>query len=706
MIPPALPAQVAAAPVTGLILAPGGKPLAGALVEAGGRQVRTDAQGRFSLPGGEEVRISAPGFEAQIRRVQPGQVLTVLLQPQAVATVEVTEGSGYSSQEGSTSTLSRLDIYTTPGAAADVFQAVKGLPGVSNASEGAELFVRGGRPEEVGIYLNGGRLARPFHYPTVQGGIFSAVDTALVTRVGFVPGGFSARYGDALSAVLDLSTEVEEPRTGGALILALPTQGAMAETSVGGAALRGSVRRGSPELLDKWYGLAATFEEAPESLDTQVGWQQDLGPGRLQLTALGSRSHLGVETRIANQVGLYLNENHSAYGAAQWRQALGGSASLLLAASRNAYRQAWTFGGWGIDAGEATDQVRAELTEALAPAHTLEGGLEGAQVRRTPVGQVPYDQADWNPGARARTFSYAFDGRREGAYFTWRAQLDPAWGLSLGGRVDRYGLPGETTRDLRGTLSHLLKEGFTLRASWGTFHQAPSPEQLDPHAGNRDLRVQRATHALLALDATWKGWAAWNARVELYRKDYDRLVVEDPVLRYASTGRGYAQGADLFLKGQRGAWRGWVGYGYLDTKRREGRQFTLGPGPASVPHNLTAALLWDPTPGWEGSLAWRYATGAPVTPLVGGTPNAAGGWDPVEGPRYGDRLPLYHRADLRLTRLLAWRGLRVVGFLEVMNLLDRHNAAAYSYTADFSARRPEESTFSRRILVAGLTLGW
>ena len=705
---PALPAQVATAPISGIVVAPGGRPLAGALVEAGGRQVRTDAQGRFSLalPGGGELRLSAPGFEAQVRRAQPGQALTVLLQPQAVATVEVTEGSGYTSQDGSTSTLTRLDIYTTPGAAADVFQAIKGLPGVSNATEGAELYVRGGKPEEVGIFLNGGRLARPFHYPSVQGGVFSAVDTALVTKVGFVPGGFSARYGDALSAVLDLSTEVEEARTGGSLILAIPTQGAMAETAIGGAALRGSLRRGSPELLDRWYGLAATFEEAPESLDGQVGWQQDLGPGRLQLTALGSRSHLGVETRIANQTGRYLNRNHGAYGAAQWRQALGESASLLLVASRNAYRQAWTFGPWGLDTGEATDHARVELTKSLSPAHTLEGGLEGTQLHRTPTGQVPYDPSDWNPGARPRAFAYAFDGRRQGAYLTWRWQLDPAWGLSLGGRTDRYGLPGETTRDLRGTLSYLLQEGVTLRASWGTFHQAPTPEQLDPYAGNRDLRVQRATHALLSMDAAWKGQATWNLRVELYRKDYDRLVVEDPLLRYVATGRGYAQGVDLFLKAQRGAWRGWVGYGYLDTARREGRQFTLGPVPTSVPHNLTAALLWDPSPGWEWSLAWRYATGAPVTPIQGGTPNGSGGFDPVEGPRYGDRLPLYHRADLRLTRLLGWRGHRAVGFLEVMNLLDRHNAASYSYSADFSTRRPEESTFSRRILVAGVSLSW
>ena len=41
-----------------------------------------------------------------------------------------------------------------------------------------------------------------------------------------------------------------------------------------------------------------------------------------------------------------------------------------------------------------------------------------------------------------------------------------------------------------------------------------------------------------------------------------------------------------------------------------------------------------------------------------------------------------------------------------MNLLGRHNAASYSYTPDFSARRVNESYFSRRILVAGISLTW
>jgi hypothetical protein len=216
----------------------------------------------------------------------------------------------------------------------------------------------------------------------------------------------------------------------------------------------------------------------------------------------------------------------------------------------------------------------------------------------------------------------------------------------------------------------------------------------------------RATHALASLDAAWKGSLDWNLRLEAYRKDYDHLVVDDPALRYVSSGRGYAQGLDLLLKAARPGWRGWIGYGYLDTVRKEGKQPRLGPVPTSVPHNLTVLSSHSLAPGWELAGTFRYASGSPVTPVLGATKDPRGGWDPIQGPPYSDRLPVYHRVDLRLTRLFHRRGVTCVVFGEVMNLLARHNAASYAYSADFRERHIHESYFSRRILVAGASLSW
>jgi hypothetical protein len=149
-----------------------------------------------------------------------------------------------------------------------------------------------------------------------------------------------------------------------------------------------------------------------------------------------------------------------------------------------------------------------------------------------------------------------------------------------------------------------------------------------------------------------------------------------------------------------------VGCGNLDTKRKEDLQVEVGPSPTSVPHNLTAVSSHTLKPGWELAGTFRYASGSPVTPVLGATTNPGGGWDPIEGPRYSDHLPAYHRVDVRLTHLFSRWGGNWAVFGEVMNLLNRHNAASCTYTPDYSVRTVNESYFSRRILVAGLSLGW
>ncbi|MBL0312406.1 MAG: TonB-dependent receptor [Holophagaceae bacterium] len=697
-----------AALLGGVVMGPGGAPIAGAVVATGAQQVLTDAKGGFSLKveGAVVLRISAKGFSPQEREAKPGETVLVLLEREAQgATVEVVEGSGYSS-EGPSSSISRLEIYMTPGAAADVFQATKALPGVSNASEGAELFVRGGKPEEVGIYLNGGRLPRPYHHPNTQGGIFSSVDTAMVTRLDFIPGGFSAKYGDALSAVLDLSTEESSPvRTGSALIN-LAGQGIQQDEPVGGGVLRGSYRHASPVLLDKLYGLSPNFTDSPISDDLQLNHQTPLGTGRLTTTAIFSQDHLAVDTRIANVVGIYDNRSRTRFLTGQFTQALGERTVLSLTVSDSRFHEAWSFGPWGITQEEHDGFLRAEGAIQVNEAITIESGLDRDQLRLDPRGMVPFDLANWNSDAAPRVFAYGIDGVRTGAYATVRWLISSRWGLSIGGRSDRYGLLRESTRDARATVSYQVSEGITLRLAGGSFHQAPPLMQLDPYAGNQNLKVLRATHAVLALDARWKKVWDTQVRLEAYRKDYDHLVVEDPGARYLSDGRGYAQGLDLLLKASRGSFRGWIGYGYLDTKRREAKQAEVGPVPTSVPHNLTVVGTWSLKPGLDLGGSWRYATGAPVTPISGSLPDGNGGFEPQEGKIYSDRLPAYGRMDLRLSRLFPFHGLRCVAFAEVMNLLNRHNVSSYSYNPDYSQRRQEESYFSRRILVAGLSLAW
>jgi hypothetical protein len=104
-------------------------------------------------------------------------------------------------------TLRRLDVYTMPGGTGEMLQALQAMPGATRAGDGAELYIRGGDPAETPVFFDGGRLAFPGRWESMQGSAMGVVDASVLRRAYFSSGGFSARYGNALSGVVDVETE-------------------------------------------------------------------------------------------------------------------------------------------------------------------------------------------------------------------------------------------------------------------------------------------------------------------------------------------------------------------------------------------------------------------------------------------------------------------------------------------------------------------
>ena len=78
--------------------------------------------------------------------------------------------------------------------------------------------------------------------------------------------------------------------------------------------------------------------------------------------------------------------------------------------------------------------------------------------------------------------------------------------------------------------------------------------------------------------------------------------------------------------------------------------------------------------------------------------------EPVYGDALSRRLPDYVRLDARLTRFQQLGGRMAVFYLEILNVLDRDNAAIIVYDADWENPRTLGSFFSDRTLVAGMEL--
>jgi hypothetical protein len=133
-----------------------------------------------------------------------------------------------------------------------------------------------------------------------------------------------------------------------------------------------------------------------------------------------------------------------------------------------------------------------------------------------------------------------------------------------------------------------------------------------------------------------------------------------------------------------------------------------------VRHSITLVANWQYNPVWSLGARYTGSTGTPYTPVIGATFDPARDiWHPVFAENQSGLLPAYNRLDLRLLRLFALpAGLGLpassvcVAYCEGLNILDIHNVLDYSYSADYSQRYPQDSYFSRRLLVVGFGLSW
>jgi len=177
--------------------------------------VVSDSTGYFefntSLTGGQVLVAMFMGYETWERRVTLGQGETVSFAIKMEPTVLETEGtsvtaSAFTSGDEKGVTLRSMDVLTTPGAAGDIYQAIQTYPGVSRLDEGSGLFVRGGDFTETVSILDQATVVHPYRWESPTGGVFGTIAPFLVSGTFFSSGGFSAKYGNALSAVLAMES--------------------------------------------------------------------------------------------------------------------------------------------------------------------------------------------------------------------------------------------------------------------------------------------------------------------------------------------------------------------------------------------------------------------------------------------------------------------------------------------------------------------
>ena len=247
-----------------------------------------------------------------------------------------------------------------------------------------------------------------------------------------------------------------------------------------------------------------------------------------------------------------------------------------------------------------------------------------------------------------------------------------------------------------------------MRASWGRFTQSQRPYELQVEDGETTFDpVERSEQRVLGVERLFGegGRRTTTLRIEAYRRDienplqrYENLyepintfpeVEPDRVLIRPSSSR--ARGLELFVRsrGERFTW--WANYAWSNIEdvmngRRVPRRF-------DQPHALNLDLDIVLGVRWTLNLAWRHHTGWPTTPLslqevVVLRPDDTGELEeetlflPVLGPPFSDRLPDYHRLDLRASRRWTRGPVEFTFFVDVQNAYDRRNVSGFDFEID------------------------
>ncbi len=717
-----LPARAQAPPlVHGRVADTDGYPLAYANVQIDGTTTgaATDSTGRFEfstrLAGSYRVRATAVGFTPATRDVQlaPGDTVRIrfILSPTTVALPEATVTASAYTVRGADGTMGPLEAVTTPGAMGDLFRALQSFPGVAQVGDGAGLYVRGGDLSETKTLIDQATLRHPYRYESPAGGSFGTIRPFLAEGTTFSTGGFSARYGNALSDVLTIDTK-DQPdarRFRGNVGLAAVSVGVdtpLLDKQVG---LRFTGNRSFTGFLFRLNGQNGDFETVPQGLDGNLSLTYDYAGGQLKAFSFARRNRMGVQTAEGAFSGLFRSRSTNQLHSLQWTARRGlWTGRTSVAYSRYSSRE--RFGALDLEPEEAAYQLRSDWDRALGSRSTLSGGVVAVREQSAFRGTFPAPPGQWDQAADRVTVDDRLAATRVGGYLEGDAGLGERLRVIGGVRADHHARAEQTTVDPRVAVEYQLSENTQTRLAWGRFHQFPDMETYAQHTGTVPLRAQRAQH-WIATVRHQRG--PLQLRLAGYLKPYRDLVVPTGDATYANAGSGIARGVDAFAK--YGGFletrlSGWMSYSFVQSRRtqvrRRGADVTLerGPAPFDLTHQVTAVAKVRVVDMLFAGFTARHTTGPPVTPVVDALPQGDGTYAPIEGPVGLERLPAYRRLDLQLSYYIPLGpGQHLTVYAAVNNALDRANVIDVTYTPDYRTRTEQTTTF-RRSIYFGFTM--
>lgn len=650
----------------------------------------TDEKGNFTFTTSEQgsmiLVISSISYETQEREIEildSPLIFEIELAESAaiLGAVVVSAGTMEVNNEQEVAVLSTLDILTTAGAGADIAGAMRTLPGAQQTGAQTGLFVRGGDASEAKFVIDGLAVQNPFQSEAPGVSQRSRFTPFQFKGVAFSSGGYSARYGQALSSILELNTLDFPEETTINVGLSFANASFSGSKLWDGSALEGGVNYTNIGPFLKLADLNYDFFETPQGLDGNVRFVTKIGEkGLLKAMTLSSKITSGVflpdPFTAGNNIPFH-TDNQNNYSNVSYRW-IGNKWSFFTAASGSLNKEKFGFG----EIPSANDDWRINW--------------------RAETSFFPSEKFRWMAGSEVQRYSFqnSFDIYHRGydeflSALFWEGEWRPLTAVAI-----KPGLRFENSSLLRNSslaprLSMAFRTGIQSQISMagGIFYQNPDDRYL--LAGYKP-DLMKSVHYLLNYQINPPNQIF---RVEGYYKTYAQLIRElnvsyDPnPYRFIegeinNSGSGYASGLDLFWRDRNSVKNldYWISYSFINTERLY----------ANYPQQVTPDFIADHTVNlttkyfiekWKLNinLSYAFASGRPY-------------YNPAE-TFLSSKTNSYQNFALTaayLRTLGKWFGVFYVG---IDNIMNRKNIFGYRYSADGESRYPIEPPIYRSIFV-------
>ena len=680
----------------------------------------TNSEGEFQLTQllnkPYRLRIQVIGYETVIKKCMPSpevsaKVIIFYLNPTTIPMreIEVRERKYQSARKikpYASKIVTLQDVSQSVGAMEDVMRYFTRFVGVQQKTDlNSLLYIRGGSPDQNLVLIDDVPVYNPYAMRLSMGGAISLINSDLLASAELLDDGFSARYGNRLSSVLNVRYREGDSKS-------LKWNSNLNVTS-GRASIQGPIfnQRGSfiasfgqthlDYLVDAINSEKITiivpnrrqahgkivYHFAPDNKisfllinERETSGLRNYRPENLslksntgtQITSLKHEIVVNPKLFASTTVSLYKDQNNLSF-----------------------FDAGNLFHGGNLTFTTRSRNIREEVTYEINPGlHTT----AGAEITKS-TEYLNWD-IDWRSDFEL-PFAVSFNNTERifAFYIENKFKINSSTFATLGIRRSTNNDFSKPVYSPRLRLYGDWNKNIRFSLALGVYHQYPSMFStilrgipIDLSQNFTSLQPEKSTH--FDYGTTFK-IRPLLLEIHTYYRRLQNILLADETLFYTASnaGVGISKGLELQLQtiepiSNRLSF--YIAYAWARAKYRIGNNaWTFFDHDRR--HSLSSSIKWQFTSSFSAEISWKFGTGFPYTPVVN-TYYAPNQWRAlnsgfvfIKGQKNSYRFPPYHKLDIRLTYSKKLFKKRATFYLELDNIYNRHNVFLYDWDVERSS---------------------